>query len=249
MSDLDRRVIVITGASSGLGIQFARAVAAAGGRPILAARRVEKLAEVQASIPGADVIACDVTVEADRSRLVDATLERHGRIDGLVNNAGTSKMTPALRGDLDDFVRILDTNLTAPFALSCLAATAMRRTGGGSIVNVASVMASRSVDQLPDAAYVASKAGLVGLTRELASQWGRHAIRVNALAPGFFASEMTRGLGARAAEFPDYLTGAAALGRVGHPGELDAALVFLLSTGSSFVTGDTLTVDGGMATR
>ena len=143
---------------------------------------------------------------------------------------------------------MLEVNLVAPFELSCLAAAAMRKNGGGSIVNIASVMGVRSVDQAPDAAYVASKAGLIGLTRELASQWGRHGIRVNALAPGFFASEMTEGFIAPG-EAPDWLRAQTPLQRTGTAGELDEPLLFLLGSGSAFVTGQVLLVDGGLATR
>jgi NAD(P)-dependent dehydrogenase (short-subunit alcohol dehydrogenase family) len=125
----------------------------------------------------------------------------------------------------------------------------MREAGGGSIVNVASVMGLRSIAQIADAAYVASKAGLIGLTRELASQWGRYGIRVNAVAPGFFASEMTAELGADGDSFPDWLTSQIPLGRGGRAGELDQSVLYLLAPSSSFVTGNVLTVDGGMATR
>jgi NAD(P)-dependent dehydrogenase (short-subunit alcohol dehydrogenase family) len=144
---------------------------------------------------------------------------------------------------------VLDVNLVAPFELSCLAAAAMRRNGGGSVVNIASVMALRSVDRLPDAAYVASKAGLLGLTRELASQWGRHGVRVNALAPGFFASEMTQGFLGTPDGPPEWLLAQTPLARTGAAGELDQALLFLLGSGSAFVTGQVLVVDGGLATR
>ena len=144
---------------------------------------------------------------------------------------------------------MIDLNLVAPYALSCLAARHMRQGGGRSIVNVASVMGLRSVAQIADAAYVASKAGLIGLTRELASQWGRYGIRVNAVAPGFFATDMTAGLGADADGFPDWLTAQIPLGRGGRAGELDQSILFLLGPGSSFVTGHVLTVDGGMAVR
>ena len=144
---------------------------------------------------------------------------------------------------------MVDLNLVAPFALSRLAAQAMRNGGGGAIVNVASVMGLRSIGEIPDAAYVASKAGMIGLTRELASQWGRYGIRVNAVAPGFFASEMTAGLGSDPEEFPDFLVNRTPLGRGGRAGELDEAVLFLLGAGSSFVTGHVLSVDGGMAMR
>src|SRR3954453_2680979 len=206
---LTDRVVLITGASSGLGVQMAGAAARAGARVVLAARRRDRLEEVAGEIDGADFVAADVAVAEDRRRLIDTVVERFGRLDALVNNAGVSHTGPALRQTGSEFARVLEVNLVAPFELSCLAVAAMRANGGGggSIVNVASVMALRSVDPFPDAAYVASKAGLIGLTRELASQWGRHGVRVNALAPGVFASEMTAGFLDGGA--PDWLGGAA----------------------------------------
>ena len=163
----------------------------------MAARRADRLAALRGEIPGADTVTCDVTDEDDRRRLVETVMERHGRLDGLVNNAGAGATAPALRTPTEKFARVVDLNLTAPFGLSCLAAEQMRANGDGgrSIVNIASVMGLRSIGEIPDAAYVASKAGIIGLTRELASQWGRYGIRVNAVAPGFFASEMTAELG------------------------------------------------------
>jgi NAD(P)-dependent dehydrogenase (short-subunit alcohol dehydrogenase family) len=243
------KVVVVTGASSGLGLQLAGALAAAGATAVLAARRAERLADAAAELPGAEAVACDVTREDERERLVAHVLERHGRIDGLVNNAGMGATGPALKTPASTFSRVLDLNLVAPYALGCLVAEHMRNGGGKSIVNVASVMALRSLGEVPDAAYVASKAGLIGLTRELASQWGRYGIRVNAVAPGFFASEMTSDLGADADSFPDWLTAQTPLGRGGRPGELDESILFLLGEQSSFVTGQVLTVDGGLAVR
>ena len=250
MADLKDRVVVVTGASSGLGEQLARALVVLGARPVLAARRIDRLDALRAELgDGVECVACDVCVQADRERLIETVLERHGRIDGLVNNAGIGAAGPALKTPVDAFAHVLDVNLVAPYALSCLAAARMRNGGGRSIVNVASVMGMRSVGQIADAAYVASKAGLIGLTRELASQWGRYGIRVNAVAPGFFASEMTAELAPDADGFPGWLTEQIPLGRGGRPGELDQAIVYLLGPGSSFVTGHVLTVDGGMATR
>jgi len=247
---LDGSVILVTGASSGLGQQLARSLVACGARPVLAARRLERLEALRAELDGrAEVVECDVTDESHRGRLLETLLARHGRIDGLVNNAGMGGDGPALRSSLDTFARVIDLNLVAPYALSCLAAEHMRGGGGRSIVNVSSVMGLRSIGEIADAAYVASKAGLIGLTRELASQWGRYEIRVNAVAPGFFASEMTAGLGDHADAFPQWLTDQIPLGRGGRPGELDAAILYLLGPSSSFVTGSVLSVDGGMAAR
>ena len=243
----DGHVVIVTGASSGLGEQLARALAAAGAIPVLAARRADRLAAICADVPGADAVTCDVTDEDDRRQLIAEVMERHGQLYGLVNNAGAGATAPALKTPTEAFARVVDLNLTAPFGLSRIAAEQMRASGGGAIVNISSIMGLRSIGEIPDAAYVASKAGVIGLTRELASQWGRYGIRVNAVAPGFFASEMTAGLGDDPDKFPDFLLKRTPLGRGGRTGELDDAVLYLLGPGSSFVTGHVLSVDGGMA--
>jgi len=243
------RVIVVTGASSGLGAQMSAALARAGARVVLAARREDRLRELAAQI-GGEVIACDITDADERRRLIDTAVERCGRLDGLLNNAGFSRPGPASRESMDDVRRMLEVNLIAPFELSQLAARAMRAQEGGgrAILNVASIAAYAALEPMPEAGYAASKAALVALTRELASQWGRHGIRVNALAPGFFASEMTDGLIDSDGDGPAWLSDLP-LGRTGRAGELDGAAVFLLGDGASYVTGHVLAVDGGLLTR
>jgi NAD(P)-dependent dehydrogenase (short-subunit alcohol dehydrogenase family) len=236
-------VVLLTGASSGLGAQFARVLCCAGARVMLAARREEPLRKLAAQYGCAYRVA-DVNLESDRVELVAAAVSEFGTLDVLVNNAGIASTVPAEHASTDDFRRVMETNLVAPFALSREAARTMLAQGRGSIVNIASVLGVVGNGQIPDAAYAASKGGLVNLTRELAGQWARRGIRVNALAPAYFESEMTveffndeRGM--------NWIKRKTPMGRPGAPGELDAALLFLASDASSYVTGQVLAVDGG----
>ncbi len=241
---LDGRVAVVTGASSGLGVAFATAVAEAGADVVLGARRTERLETVRAAVEerGRRAIAVhtDVAEPEDCRALVDAAVRAFGRVDILVNNAGISSELPATEETPEQFREVIDINLNGAYWMAQAAGAVMPP--GSAIVNISSILALVT-GGLPQAAYSASKAGLLGLTRDLAQQWtpGK-GIRVNALAPGLFTSEMTDGYGEGYLEavMPRVLSG-----RIGQPEELAAALVFLVSDASSYITGTTLTVDGG----
>jgi NAD(P)-dependent dehydrogenase (short-subunit alcohol dehydrogenase family) len=241
---LDGRVAIVTGASSGLGERFARVLAGAGASVVLAARRADRLESLASDLGDAVAVACDVVRDEDREQLVNTTLERFGRVDVLVNNAGVGTPEPAESETPQNFAAVLDVNLTAAFALCQLAAGPMKEVGRGSIVNVVSILGIVGSGQIPFAAYSASKAGLIGLTRDLAGEWARKGIRVNALAPGWFASEMTAEMFADDRSMA-WVARNAPMGRAGEPHELDGALLFLASDASSYVTGQVLAVDGG----
>jgi len=243
---LHGRVAVVTGASSGLGDRFARVLAAAGARVVVTARRADRLSALAAELPDAIAVPADITAPGAAASLVDATVERYGRVDIVVNNAGASDPTPALDESTDHFRGTVELNLVAPFELARAAAAVMvEQEGGGSIVNVASIWGVVGVGQIPEAGYAASKGAIVNLTRELAAQWARRGVRVNALAPGWFHTEMTDGVmfGSEGAE--KWMRSRTPMGRGGLAHELDGALLFLASDASSFVTGSVLAVDGG----
>ncbi|MGY1967165.1 SDR family NAD(P)-dependent oxidoreductase [Nocardia gipuzkoensis] len=244
---LDDKVAVITGASSGLGAGFARALAQAGADVVLAARRADKLLEVAKEVRElgrrALVVGTDVGDPTQCQTMADVAITEYGRIDILINNAGVGTAVPALKESPDEFRRVIDLNLNGAYwaAQAC----AQRMGPGSSIVNIASVLGLIK-SYAPQAAYAASKAGLIGLTRDLAQQWsGRRGIRVNAIAPGYFASEMTAAVPEE--ELMTFLRQTSPLGRLGRQHELDAAVLFLASPASSYVTGATLAVDGGMS--
>lgn len=241
---LHGRTAVVTGASAGLGARFATVLAEAGATVFAAARRVDRLKALAAREPRIRPVACDVSVAEDREALVRIAAAETGRLDVLVNNAGVPGTTSAEEESVDDFAKVLAVNLVAPFHLATLAAARQAT----SIVNVASILGVVSTAPVGGAGYAASKAGLIGLTRELAGQWGGLGIRVNALAPGWFRSEMTEELfaGERSARWVDRNT---MLGRGGESGELDGALLFLASDASSYYTGQVLVVDGGWTAR
>jgi NAD(P)-dependent dehydrogenase (short-subunit alcohol dehydrogenase family) len=245
---LDGRVAVVTGASSGMGVEFARTLAAAGASVVLAARREEMLHEVARGIREAKgealVVRCDVAREAEIDALVERTLGAFGRVDVLVNNAGFTTIVPAEEQSLPDWRNHLDVMLTGSFLCAQRFGRSMLAAGRGSVINVASMLGVVGSGQVRQAAYAAAKGGQVNLTRELAAQWARRGVRVNALAPGWFPTEMTDDM------FHDersmkWLRGRTPMGRGGRLGELAGPLLFLASDASSFVTGQVLVVDGG----
>ncbi|HVT77273.1 MAG TPA: SDR family oxidoreductase [Acidimicrobiales bacterium] len=236
------KVVLLSGASSGLGAHWAPVLTAAGADVVVTARRPRELADV-ADAAGAIAVAGDITVDADRQRVAEETVERFGRIDVLINNAGTAASAPALDTALADFRALVDTDLTAVFALSQIVGAHMVAAGAGSIVNVTSLGADRCLDRYPLAAYSSAKSGLVALTRSLASEWGRRGVRVNAVAPAFFPTRLSGFL-----EDPGqvaWIEGHTALGRAARLDELDGAVLFLASDASSYITGQHLYVDGG----
>jgi NAD(P)-dependent dehydrogenase (short-subunit alcohol dehydrogenase family) len=239
---LDDKVVVETGASSGLGVAFAQACADAGADVVVAARRTDRLADTVKLIDATGrtglSVAADVANEDDCQEVIDGAMDAFGRVDVLVNNAGIEDHDPASRLTVESFQRVLDVNLTGSFTMARAAARVMRP--GSSIINVSSILSLTTFDA-PHTAYSASKAGVLGLTRSLARQWtGRKGIRVNAVLPGLFPSEMTEGTprGLFDARLP--------MGRFGRPEELADAVVFLASDASSYVSGIELVVDGGL---
>jgi len=245
---LDGRIAVVTGASSGMGVTFAQALAAAGARVVVTARRIERLREVVQEIErqggAAFAVACDVSREDEVERLVSETQRAFGPADLLVNNAGFTTVVAAEEQGVEDWRAHLDVNLTGVFLCAQRFGRGMLAAGRGTIVNVASVLGFVASGQIRQAAYAASKGGVVNLTRELAAQWARRGVRVNALAPGWFPTEMTSDM------FGDersltWMRSRTPLGRGGELEELVGPLLFLASDASSFVTGHVLTVDGG----
>jgi NAD(P)-dependent dehydrogenase (short-subunit alcohol dehydrogenase family) len=237
------RVVLITGASSGLGAWLASGLAAAGASVVVTARNTTALAALAQGLPDGLALPGDVTDDRHRERLVQAAVDHYGRLDGLVNNAGALRILTAFTEEAPAFQEMLDLNLVAPFDLARRSALAMRETGGGSIVNVTSMagIVATGGTGVPSAGYCAAKAGLAHLTRELATQWGRHAVRVNAVAPGMFPTRMID----HVQEPPEFFKQRLVLKRAGTPTDILGAVQFLLSDASAYVTGQQLAVDGG----
>ncbi len=247
---LDDRVAIVTGASSGLGVRFARALHGAGATVVLTARRADRLEGLADELGDrVVVIPADLTDAAARAALVHGAVEATGGLDVLVNNAGYGEPVPAEDESLDQVERTLAVNVTAPYHLCQLAARHMLEQGRGSIVNIASIFGVVGSAPLKEASYCVSKGAVVSMTRQLGCEWSRRGVRVNAIAPGWFPTEMTQATMFDQESGRNYIERNTPIGRAGELHELDGPLLFLASDASSYVTGEVLAVDGGWLAR
>ena len=249
--DLNGRTAIVTGGGGGLGLVFAEALAEAGAHTLICGRngeRCEQAATELADSYGVRAVGmrCDVRDENEIASVIARADSELGGIDILVNNAGTSWGAPAAEYPIEGWQKVIDVNLTGLFRFSQGAARVMIEHGGGKIVNIASVAAfTGAPPELMDAvAYTASKGAVVALTRDLAVKWARYGITVNAIAPGWFPTDMSRML---LEQHGDEFRQRIPLGRFGAPDDLKGAILFLAGPASNFVTGQTLIVDGGQS--
>ncbi|MCL6516482.1 SDR family oxidoreductase [Alicyclobacillus sp.] len=247
---LDGKIAIVTGGGRGLGQQIAEAFAEAGATLVLCSRRVENCEQVRAELSskGATAIALplDLTDPASVQSVVDETIRRFGRIDILVNNGGASWGAPALEMPYEAWMKVIQTNLTGTFLMSQAAARHMKEQGGGKIINIASVagLGGTPPEVLDAVGYNASKGGVITLTKDLAVKWARYGIYVNAIAPGFFPTKMTKVVLEQAG---DRIRQVTPLGRVGGPRDLQGAALYFASAASDYTTGQVLAVDGGQS--
>lgn len=242
---LDGKVAILTGASSGLGAGFAKTLSDAGASVVVAARRSDRLSELTAEIPNTVAVTCDVTERGVAQQLVAAALDTYGSVDIVINNAGISRVLPAIDDDIDEFRAEIEIDLIAPYELARTAARWMlAEQRPGSIINIGSVLGNGGGGRLKVPGYAAAKGGLHNLTRELASQWARKGVRCNAIGPGWFETEMNGDMFATDGGMR-YITDNTPMGRPGRIDELQGAMLFLASDASTYVTGQILFVDGG----
>ncbi len=247
MYDLTGKVAVVTGASSGLGVVFSEALAEVGASVELAARRIVKLDEVADRLNAmgtrARAFQCDVSEPEDVQALVDDTVKNFGRLDIIVNNAGVAAMSPAVDISLEEWNKVVSVNLTGVFLCARTAARQMMKQGGGKVINISSIYGAVG-DVFPASPYYATKGAVINMTRDLAVEWAPFKIRVNAIAPGFFPSEMTEAI-FQDPGYLEYVIKQTPMGRPGNPDDLKGVVVFLASSASDYVTGQTIFVDGG----
>jgi 2-dehydro-3-deoxy-D-gluconate 5-dehydrogenase len=245
--DLKGRVAIVTGGNGGIGLGMARGLGAFGARVVIAGRNAEKSDAAVKELTGRGVDACAVTVDVTDqgavARLVQATLERYARLDILVNNAGTNIRKPVQDLAVEEWHRVLDTNLTSAFLCSKAAYPAFRAAGGGKIINIGSMMSLFGASFAP--AYGASKGGIVQLTKSLAVAWARDNIQVNAVLPGWIDTDLTRQARQQVNGLHDNVLRRTPAGRWGDIDDMAGVAVFLAGRGSDFVTGTAIPVDGG----
>jgi NAD(P)-dependent dehydrogenase (short-subunit alcohol dehydrogenase family) len=246
--DLSGRTAIVTGGGTGIGRQMAEALAELGANLVLCARKVERCEQAAAELSELGVKAiglrCDVRNQDEVQAVCERTMDELGRLDVLVNNAGTAWGAPTEEMPLEGWQKVVDVNLTGAFLFSQTAGRMMIDLGGGSIVNIASIAGLRGSPpgKMDAISYSASKGGVIAFTRDLAHKWAPHGIRANAIAPGWFPSGMSKLVLDR---YGDELVQQIPLGRFGGADDLKGAVAFLASPASSFVTGHTLVVDGG----
>lgn len=245
---VDGKIAIVTGASSGLGARFARVLHAAGATVVLTARRLDRLESLSAELPGSLAVQCDIGDEAQRVALIEQVVKTFGRVDILVNNAGITHKVAIESETIDQFREVMEVNTTAIWHLCKLAGESMVANKTGSIVNVASILGLIAGTPIKQANYAASKGAVIALSREIAVQWARKGVRVNSLCPGWFVSEMTAGMDTDESS-QKYIMQNSPIPRMGAEHELDGALLFMASDASSFMTGQSIIVDGGWTAR
>jgi NAD(P)-dependent dehydrogenase (short-subunit alcohol dehydrogenase family) len=245
---VDGKIAIVTGASSGLVALFALVLQAAGATVVLTARRLDRLETLSAELPGSLPVQCDVADETQRISLINTVMQTYGRIDILVNNAGITHKVPIETETIDQFREVMEVNTTAVWHLCKLAGESMVANKSGSIVNVASILGMIAGTPVKQANYAASKGAVIAMSREIAVQWARKGVRVNSLCPGWFVSEMTAGMDTDEGS-QKFVMQNSPIPRMGAEHELDGALLFMASDASSFMTGQTIVVDGGWTAR
>lgn len=247
MFNLKGKVAIVTGASSGLGVTFSEALADAGANVEIAARRIDKLKHVADDLTKRGVrskaFQCDVSNQDLVQALISDTVSTFGRLDILVNNAGVAAMSPATMISMEDWNKVVAVNLTGSFLCAREAAKQMMKQGGGKIINIASIYGAVG-DVFPASPYYATKGAIINMTRDLSVEWAPYKINVNAIAPGFFPSEMTEAI-FQDPHYLEYINKQTPLGRPGNPDDLKGAVLFLSTAASDYVTGQTIFVDGG----